>query len=62
VRSFATWTGTFSSASFCAAFQRVWPQTITPSASTTMGWRNPNWRSDAATVSTASSLMRGLCS
>ena len=44
VRSVATWTGTFSRPSFCAAFQRVWPTMITPSASTTIGWRKPNSR------------------
>ena len=37
----ATWTGTSSSPSFCAAFQRVCPTMMTPSASTTMGWRKP---------------------
>jgi hypothetical protein len=31
--------GTVLSPSFLAAFQRVWPATITPSVSTTMGWR-----------------------
>ena len=38
----ATWTGTFSRPSFWAAFHRVCPTMMTYSASTTMGWRNPN--------------------
>ena len=46
--------------SFSAAFQRVWPTMITPSSSTTIGWRKPNSRIDAATASTAASLTRGL--
>ena len=62
VRSVATWTGTLARPSFCAAFQRVWPTMITPSASITMGWRKPNSARLAATASTASSLMRGLAS
>src|SRR5262245_25983877 len=35
---------------------------MTPSSSTTMGWRKPNARIDAATASTAASLRRGLFS
>src|SRR5262249_19617857 len=35
---------------------------ITPSSSTTIGWRKPNSLIDAATASTAASLMRGLFS
>jgi len=56
------WTGTLARPSFFAAFQRVCPTMITPSASITMGWRKPNSFRLAATASTASSLMRGLAS
>ena len=45
-----------------AALYRVWPQMMTPSASTTIGWRKPNSRIEAATASTAASLMRGFLS
>ena len=55
-RSLAIWTGTFLRPSFLAAFQRVWPTTITPPPSTTIGWRKPYSLSDAATASTAASL------
>jgi hypothetical protein len=45
-----------------AVDSRVCPTTITPSLSTTMGWRNPYSRMDLATASTAPSLRRGLVS
>src|SRR3990167_6867319 len=35
---------------------------ITPSVSTTIAWRKPNWRIDSATASTALSLIRGFLS
>jgi hypothetical protein len=62
VMSVATWTGAVSIPSFFAAFQRVWPTTMTPSASTTMGCRKPNSRMERATASTAPSLSRGFFS
>ena len=52
----ATCTGTLASSSCCAALYLVCPQMITPSPSTTMGWRKPNSRIEAATASTAASF------
>jgi hypothetical protein len=46
-------TGTSSSCSFRAACNLVWPAMIVPALSTTMGWRNPNSRIEAATLSIA---------
>lgn len=40
----------------------MWPALITPSASTTIGWRKLNWRIDSTTASTAASFCRGLFS
>ncbi len=60
--SSATCTGTFLRPRLCAAFQRVCPTMITPSASTTIGWRKPNsWRL-RATAATAASLSLGFFS
>jgi len=39
-----------------------WPTTMTPAASTTIGWRNPNSRMEFTTASTALSLRRGFLS
>ena len=50
VSSVATCTGTSASPIALAAFQRVWPTTMTPSPSTTIGCLNPNSRIDLATA------------
>ena len=53
-------TGTSVSPSCRAASSRVWPARITIASSTTIGWRQPNSFSEAATVAIAASLRRGL--
>ena len=46
-------TGTSVSPSWRAASSRVWPARITIASSTTIGWRQPNSFSEAATVAIA---------
>lgn len=62
VRSSATMHGTRSSPSLWAALYLVWPATIVPSLSMTIGTLNPNSRMLLATASTACSFFLGFLS